>query len=239
MIFLLASCSTTTHELNELTPEEIDKGWVLLFDGKTLDGWKGYNKELNGWKVHKGTLMSEGIGPSNGGGDIMTVKEYDNFELSVEWKISKQGNSGIIYLIHETPEYNQTYSTGPEYQVLDDLGWPDKLNELNLTASNYDMHAAVGKDVKPAMEWNTARIIKDKDQVEHWLNGKKVVEYTLWDEAWEESVQNCKWKNYPGYGQYKKGHISLQDHDTKVWYRNVKIRELYKIDEAYEIIKIY
>jgi hypothetical protein len=222
---LVFSCTQQAELLNTLTEDEMEAGWTLLFDGETLNGWKGYNKKLNGWTVEDGTIMCLGIGPNHGGGDIMTVNQYENFELSVEWKISPGGNSGIIYLIHEDTVYHQTYDTGPEYQILDDLGWPEELKEVNQVGANYDMHPAVGKKVKPALEWNTSRIIKDGDRVEHWLNGKKVVEYTLWDEAWKESVQNCKWKDSPGYGQYKKGHISFQDHDHKAWFRNVKIRE--------------
>lgn len=226
LILLCAACTQSSEPSNSLTEKEKAEGWTLLFDGKTLDGWQGYNKELNGWVVEDGALMCGGLGSENGGGDIMTVKEYDNFELSLEWKISPGGNSGIIYLIHEDTAYSETYATGPEYQVIDDIGWPEELNAVNSTGANYDMDAPAGKVLKPVGEWNTARIIKDGDHVEHWLNGKKVVEYTLWNDVWKEEVANSKWKDYPGYGQYKKGHISLQDHDHPVWYRDIKLKVL-------------
>ena len=216
----------TTVQHNVLTQEEIDEGWELLFDGKTTTGWRGFRKEDltidEGWYAHQGNLVSQGIG-GDIGGDIVTNRQFENFIFKTEWKISEGGNSGIMYMVAEN-DYDAVYFTGPEYQLLDDLGYPHPLDDDQYTAANYGMHAPVDAPVKPAGEWNTAKIVVDNGNVEHWLNGQKVVEYQLWSDEWEELVATGKWADFEGYGRYPRGHIALQDHGDQVWFRNMKIR---------------
>lgn len=208
---------------NMLTPEEEAAGWILLFDGKSTAGWKNYGQNtVAGWTVNGGELVAAG-----GGGDIMTEREFENYELSIEWKISKGGNSGIIYNVVEDPaKYKETYATGPEYQIIDSQGYKDKLKPTQVSGANYDMQPPSEIVVKPVGEYNHARIVVNQSKVEHWLNGAKVVTYELWTPEWKAQVQNSKWKDYPGYGIGKKGHIALQDHGDVVSFRNIKIKEL-------------
>ena len=216
---------TQESEINTLSKKEKNEGWKLLFDGKTTDGWRNYGKEdISGWKVLDGILYNSGDG-SDHGGDIITIDEYENFELYLEWKIAAQSNSGVFYHVNEQVE-SAIYLTGPEYQLLDDVGWPDKLKASQYTGANYAMNAPEKAKVKPLDEYNVTRIIVNAPHVEHWLNGVKVVEYELWTEEWKENVKNSKWKDAPHYGIYKNGHIGLQDHGGLTKFRNIKIREI-------------
>ncbi|MCD4771882.1 MAG: DUF1080 domain-containing protein [Bacteroidales bacterium] len=230
-VFIFISCSYNSDCKNDqeiynlLTEQEKQDGWKLLFDGKTTNGWRGFKSDtLTGWEVKDGLLTGLGKG-GDLGGDIITDEQFDNFELSLEWAISEAGNSGILYRVLEE-DYPTVYSTGPEYQLIDDIGFPHELKDWQMTAANYAMHPAKDAKIKPLGEFNTTKIIVAGNHVEHWLNGEKVVEYSLWTDEWKELVENCKWKDYPGYGMAKKGHISLQDHGSLVWFRNIKIREL-------------
>lgn len=213
---------------NVLTGEEQEEGWELLFDGRTTNGWRGFQKDDltidEGWYAYQGTLAAAGTG-GDIGGDIVTERTFENFIFKTEWKISEGGNSGILYLVGENG-YPAVYATGPEYQLLDDIGYPEPLEDWHYTAANYGMHAPDDAPVKPAGEWNTTQIIVDNGIVEHWLNGKKVVEYELWSDEWKELVESGKWSDFPDYGKYSEGHIALQDHGDEVWFRNMKIKEL-------------
>ena len=212
---------------NHLTQKEKDDGWELLFDGETLDGWHTYGKDtVLGWRVIDGVLYNSGSG-SDHGGDIVTDKEFDNFELYIEWKIAYQSNSGIFYHVNEEAE-DAIYKTGPEYQLLDDVNWPDKLKTYQYTGANYAMDAPVNAKVKPLDEYNITRIIVDGPNVEHWLNGVKVVEYELWTDTWYKHKNAGKWKDAPHYGIYKTGHIGLQDHGGLTMFRNIKVRRFVK-----------
>lgn len=217
-----------TVQHNVLTEEERAEGWELLFNGRTTTGWRGFQKEDltidEGWYAHQGTLTTSGTG-GDIGGDIVTDRKFSNFILETEWQISEGGNSGILYLVGENG-YRAVYETGPEYQLLDDQGVSGQVADWHKTAANYGMHAPQNPPVKPAGEWNTARIVVDNGHVEHWLNGEKVLEYELWTEEWEELVESGKWADYPNYGRYREGHIALQDHGDRVWFRNIKIKEL-------------
>lgn len=222
-IFLL-SCSPK-EKMNSLTKSEIDDGWELLFDGKKLENWKTFNGgEVTGWKVTDGVLYNSGVG-SDHGGDIITKKEYTNFELYLEWKVAPESNSGIFYHVQEGLT-DAIYESGPEYQLIDDKGWPTKLEAYQYSGSNYGMDAPIDAEVKPLDEWNTTRIIVDGPHVEHWLNGTKVVEYELWTPEWLDKKLKGKWAEAQHYGMGKSGHIGLQDHGGQTMFRNIKIREL-------------
>jgi hypothetical protein len=219
---------------NTLTDEEKAAGWELLFDGATLNGWKRYNRDTIGplWTVQDGAIVCDGSGFGEGSGDmggsLMTTKTFGNFELSVEWKISPGGNSGILYHVVESPEYKYDYETGPEYQVLDDGGWPGgELTPAQKVGSNYDMfEAPETKKVMPVGEWNTSRIVYNNGRVEHYLNGEMTVEFDESSEEYTTRYQQSKWVEYPGWNKSKVGAISLQDHGAPVYFRSIKIRPL-------------
>jgi hypothetical protein len=217
-----------TVQHNFLTEEEKADGWELLFNGRNTSGWRGFQKEDltidEGWYAHGGTLTTSGTG-GDIGGDIVTERKFSNFIFETEWRIDEGGNSGILYLVGENG-YRAVYETGPEYQLLDDQGISGQAQDWHKTAANYGMHAPQNAPVQPAGEWNTARIVVDNGHVEHWLNGEKVVEYQLWSDEWEKLVSSGKWADFPNYGRYKEGHIALQDHGSRVWFRNMKIKEL-------------
>jgi hypothetical protein len=225
VVALLLTLSSNAQKLNKLSKKEKKAGWELLFNGKNFEGWKIFQGgEVQGWKVIDGVLNNSGVG-SDYGGDIITTAQYENFELYIEWKIAPQSNSGIFIHVLEG-DSKKIYETGPEYQLLDDKGWPSKLNDAQYSGSNYAMHKPIGAEVKPIDEWNTTRIIVKGSHVQHFLNGKKVVEYELWTEEWESAKKNSKWKDQPFYGMAKKGHIGLQDHGGLTQFRNIKIKNL-------------
>jgi hypothetical protein len=213
------NAGSTDHNL--LTGAERESGWRLLFDGKTLDGWRGYHSpELPaGWVVEDGTLHF-----ANGQGDLITVETFSSFELSLEWKVSPGGNSGIFYLAPLGSEI--IYRSAPEMQVLDDARHPDGGDPLTSSGANYALHPAPRGVVRPAGEWNSARIKVDNAHVEHWLNDRKIVEYVLGSPDWKKRVANSKFADWPEYGQARSGHIGLQDHGDPVWFRDIKIRVL-------------
>jgi cytochrome c len=217
---------------NELSNREKAEGWKLLFDGKSTTGWHKYNAEGIGaaWKVQQGTLVLDGVKNKDGnitdGGDIITDEEYENFELQIEWKISEAGNSGILFNVVADKKYDYIWLTGPEMQVLDDARHPDSRYVKHRAGDLYDMISAQFIAVKPAGEWNKARLLIKNGKVQHWLNGHKIVEYTMFTEEWKKLIAGSKFKDMPDFGKAKKGHIALQDHNDKVWYKNIKIRKL-------------
>lgn len=212
---LLASCavslalfsSCASQEQNTLTPEEIADGWVLLFDGKTLDGWKDYNGTTltQPWHVVDGCIQAKGDG-SDASGYIVTDKEYENFELSWDWKLSKGGNSGMLYHVVERPQFAVPYVTGPEYQLIDEPNFPEPLEEWQKLGVDYAMHLPDKSKMKvnPQGEWNNSKIVFDNGHVEHWLNGQKIVEFDAWTDDWHAKKNSGKWANAPEYGLAKK-----------------------------------
>lgn len=223
---LLNSFSQQSEEkINTLTPQEKKEGWQLLFNGKDMDNWKMFNDgKVRGWKIVDGVLQNSGKG-SDHGGDIITKKQFKDFILTMEWRIDKQSNSGIFYHVQEGVT-DAIYKSGPEYQLIDGKGWPTPIHAEQYTGADYAMYAPQNAQVKPVGEWNFTKIIVKGPHVEHWLNGRKVVEYELWSDDWEMRKSKSKWKNEPYYGMAKKGHIGLQDHGGLTEFRNIKIKEL-------------
>jgi hypothetical protein len=221
-----SSTSTTDAAPNELTQKEKEEGWVLLFDGKTTEGWRGANKTTfpeKGWIVEDGMLTTIKNG---GGGDIITQNMYSNFELSVDFKAPVNSNSGIKYFVLEDT-YEEGKALGLEYQTHDTGKRPLDDSNLYSIACLYELLPATNRVVNPAGEWNNARIIAKGIHVEHWLNGIKVLEYERGGKAFREAVAKSKFKIYPNYGEALKGHILLQDHTDLTSFRNIKIRELH------------
>jgi hypothetical protein len=220
---------------NTLTQEEIDDGWVLLFDGKTTEGWRGYNMEAfpdTGWYVENGTLhcISSGKGEAGLGGDIIYDKKFKNFKLKLEWKIGEGGNSGIFYLAQEVPGW-QIWKTAPEMQILDNERHIDAeagKDGNHKAGSLYDLIPAVPQNTKPAGEWNSVEIWVYDGSVFHRQNGEQVVEYHLWTDDWNNMIKDSK---FPGFNPdwadvANEGYIGLQDHGDDVWFRNIKIKEM-------------
>ena len=207
--------------LNTLTPAEQADGWRLLFDGKTLEGWRAFTDATPpaGWNAVGGELVRQGTG-----GDLMTAGQFDNFELRLEWKVNKSGNSGIMFRV--TDQGNQTYETGPEFQILDNAGHKDGKDPMTSAGSNYAMHPPVRDVTRPLGEWNEVRLIVNGPHVEHWMNGVKLLEYELWSEDWNRRVKASKFAKMPGYGRARRGHLVLQDHGDPVSFRNIKIKPL-------------
>ena len=207
--------------VSELTPAERAAGWRPLFDGATTGGWRGYRRAQipGGWQAVDGALTRVGEG-----GDIITNEQFANFELALEWKVAPGGNSGIFYRATEAGD--AVYTSGPEMQVLDDARHVDGKSRLTSAGSLYGIYAAPAGVVKPAGEWNAARIVVNGNHVEHWLNGVKVVDYELGSADWEKRVREAKFREWPEYGRAKRGHIALQDHGDWVAYRNIRIKVL-------------
>lgn len=206
---------------NALTAAEREAGWRLLFDGETLNGWRGYRSAAlpEGWRVVDGTLHF-----AEGNGDLVTVDAFDNFELTLEWKISEGGNSGIFYLAQPGSEY--IYMSAPEMQVLDDARHPDGADPLTSSGAAYGLYPAPRGVVKPAGEWNSVRIRVQEGNVQHWLNGQMIVDYVLGSPEWNGRVAKSKFAAWPEYGRARTGHIGLQDHGDPVWFRDIRIRVL-------------
>ena len=240
---LVLSCKTQQKKIDEANADKVldevaeTDIWIYLFDGTSTDGWRAYNGEdlPPQWVIKDGALTFDTEkrteAERRGGKDIIyAAEEFDNFELYLEWKIPEGGNSGVLYHLKEG--YDSPPEVSPEYQLLDDLKWEEinnaTLEEWQKTGSDYAMHVADSeqKIIKPAGEWNTTQIIFTPEKVEHWLNGKKVVSFVPWSEDWYERKSKGKWKDFPDYGKYKSGYIGLQDHDSPLWFKNIKIKKL-------------
>ncbi len=196
--------------------------WQSLFDGKAITEWHGFKTPgavPAGWTVENGAITRVGSGD-----DLVTNKEYANFELELDWKLLAKGNSGIIYRVD--PKGEVTYRSGPEMQILDDAGHPDGKSRLTSAGADYALYPSPTGALKPVGEWNSIRLLVNGNHVEHWLNGQKVVTYELGSADWVAKVKASKFKEWPEYGQTKRGYIALQDHGDRVWFRNIRIREL-------------
>ena len=245
-IYLLAACVTVLAACNNAsetktpatdsaaatnastaTTSTADSSWKPLFDGTTTSGWHTYGKPTAEarWKVMDGALSIDTTVKE--GGDLVTDNSYENFDLKLEWKIAKNGNSGVIFLVQEdTVKYKHTYNSGPEMQVLDNDGHPDGKIIKHRAGDLYDLIKSTSEPVKPVGEWNQAEIIVNKGKLELMLNGVTTVSTTLWDDNWKKLVAGSKFKDMPNWGTFTSGKIALQDHGNAVWYRNVQVKKL-------------
>jgi 3-keto-disaccharide hydrolase len=196
--------------------------WRVLFDGRSLDAWRGYRSDVipSAWHIVDGTL-TKNIPVA----DIVSKDEFGDFELELEWKIGEGGNSGVFY--RGTEEYDHIYWTAPEYQLLDDEKAEDNKTRLTCAGAAYGLYPSPPGHLKPVGEWNAARIVAKGAHVEHWLNGAKLLEYELWSPDWEAKVKASKFAAWPHYGRPRRGHFALQgDHDGTLAFRNIRVREL-------------
>ena len=209
---------------NLLSEQEKKDGWVLLFDGKNTSSWRTYqNKPADSWEIRDGQLYCKKDGVKQRA-DLVTKKEYGDFELAIDWKVDAGANSGIIYRANE--KQGASYESGPEYQLIDDIGYPGKLEDWQKSGSDYDMHPPASVVSKPAGEYNHTVIIARGHHVEHWLNGVKVAEFEIASPDWKERKAKSKWKDLPDWGTAPSGYICLQDHGGGIWFKNIRIREL-------------
>jgi hypothetical protein len=206
---------------NTLTAAERSAGWRLLFDGASTSGWRGFRQSSipPGWQAIDGALTR-----TSGGGDIVTIDQFADFELSLEWQIAPAGNSGIMFRVSESAD--ATFQIGPEMQVLDNAGHPDGASPLTSAGACYGLYAPSANVARPAGAWNDARLVVRGAHVEHWLNGVKIVEYELGSADWLARLQASPFRDVPGYGREPRGHIALQDHGDRVAYRSIKLRVL-------------
>jgi hypothetical protein len=218
----LAQNSISASSLVQASENSAAGPWRPLFDGKSLAGWHNFKTPgapATGWSAIDGVLVRTGDG-----GDLVTDREYANYEFELEWKVGPRGNSGVIYRIDPTADV--TYTSGPELQILDNDRHPDGKNALTSAGANYALHAAPAGVVKPANSWNAIRLVVNGQHVEHWLNGAKVVQYELGSADWEARRTSSKFANSNTYGRATRGFIALQDHGDRVEFRNIRLREL-------------
>jgi type 1 glutamine amidotransferase len=215
--------ASLTNDLaqNTLTAEEAAAGWELLFDGESFAAWRGYNRvdRPDGWRAVDGALTR-----ADRGGDLITIEQFDDFELKFDWKVQQGGNSGIMFRVAETD--GPPWHTGPEFQVLHNAGHRDGAAAITSAGSNYAVHAPVRDVTRAIGTWNTARLLVNGTHVEHWMNGVKLLEYEIGSPDWERGVQASKFADISGYGREAHGHLAIQDHGDPVAFRNIKVRRL-------------
>ena len=238
LLLLASACGTSsTNEGNSdvVADQETElmeeNGWIELFNGQDLQGWTSYGQATAGdaWKVEDGVLHFDANAKKNeglSGGDLVTKESYDDFHLKLEWKISENGNSGIMFYVIDNGEFDAPYHTGPEYQLLDNEGHPDGKITSHRTADLYDLIVSSEEPVRPVGEWNETEIICKDGKLEFYLNGVNTVTTTMWTEEWDQMVAGSKFKDMPDFGKHKEGKIALQDHGDDVWFRNIQIKKL-------------
>jgi hypothetical protein len=225
-ISTITSLRAQNQAPNTLTDAERKEGFKLLFDGKTIDQWRGFKQKTvpDNWTVVDGTIN---LTTPRRAVDIISIEEFTDFDFKFDWKLGEipaGSNSGVMFYV--TEEGEATYHTGPEYQVLDNARHPDGKNPLTTAGACYALYAPTRDVTKPIGEWNEGRIIINKGKVQHWLNGEKVVEYDMNSADWKEKVLGSKFKEWPIFGVARKGHLALQQHGGPISYRNLKIRTI-------------
>jgi hypothetical protein len=236
IIYSLPACKQKENKIPTSIAQSMvtvaDTGWINLFDGKTLKSWHTYGEPTASaaWRLDSGAIHLDASKKEDdetvNGGDLITDDVYENFDLKLEWKISRGGNSGIKFYVQEDTLTYPDGAIGPEMQVLDNERHPDGRTAKHRAADLYDLLASYPQTVKVAGEWNYAEIKCNNGQLEFYLNGPKVLSTTLWDRSWQQLIAHSKYRNMPGWGSFKTGHIALQDHRFDVWYRNIMIRKL-------------
>ena len=230
ILLVVSVIAVRAQQHNQLTEAEKKDGWKLLFNGTSTAGWHTYNKNTFGpaWRIVDGTLFCDSTVkiPKGEEGDICTEKEYENFDLKYSWKIAKNGNSGVMFLVQESKKYESPYLTGPEMQVLDNDGHPDGKIHKHRAGDLYDLIASSSEPVRPVGQWNDAEIKLDHGKLNLYLNGVNIVSTTMWDANWDALVKASKFKQWPSFAKSRKGHIDLQDHHCDVWFRDLKIKTL-------------
>lgn len=226
-VTILAGCDgETTHPGD--TPTEGQ--WLALFNGENLDGWRSYGETapLPAWIVENGAIVLDAGDDTveNIGGDLITERQFENFELQLEWKISAGGNSGVFFGVREIDGVAVAYESGIELQVLDDARHADSDNPLTSAGACYALYAPDDKVLQPVGEYNSVRLIVNDGHVEHWLNGRRVAAYDIDSNDWTARVAASKFAEWPHFAKYRRGHIALQDHTDRVWFRGIRIREL-------------
>jgi len=206
---------------NQLSSSDTSAGWQLLFDGESLEHWRGFKQDTapSGWVIDDAAIHRAGEG-----GDLVTREIYDDFELRLDWRVGIGANSGIFFNV--TEDKNYVWETGPEFQILDDAGHPDGGSALTSAGANYALHAATVKAANTTGGWNRTRLVVQGNRVQHFLNDRLVVDYELLSPEWERLVAASKFASMPDYGRRSAGHIALQDHGDPVWFRNIAIRRL-------------
>lgn len=216
---------------NTLTQKETQQGWRLLFNGKDLVGWHSYQEKVAGkaWQVHDGMIALNKNNRSvyNDYADLVTDEEFENFDLKVEWKMEPCANSGVMFYVNESPQFKNTYESGPEMQIAD-LACNDDGRILKCRAGDlYDLISADTEWVKKGGQWNQYEIKAKNGHLQFFMNGHKTIDTQMWDDHWRDMIKKSKFVEWPGFGTFKKGHISFQGTENgKLWYRNIKIRKL-------------
>ncbi|MDF1657664.1 MAG: DUF1080 domain-containing protein [Verrucomicrobiales bacterium] len=228
-LLILTSCSDSPSK--EETDDDSSEGWISLFDGESLKGWKGYNgAAFDGiWIVEDGgTLHLAGQPEGSEYVNLITEAQFADFDFRFEWKVEAGTNSGVMFRLGEGPK--QPYLTGPEYQILDNAGFRTKkglpVGPAEQSASHYAIEPATSDETKSIGEWNLGRILVQGNKVEYWLNGVKTTAYEMHSPEWKEQVANSKFSKWKDYATLERGHIGLQDHGHRVWFRHLKIKEL-------------
>ncbi|TCP36644.1 DUF1080 domain-containing protein [Sphingomonas sp. BK235] len=216
--------------LNQLSAQERAAGWRLLFNGRDLTGWRAYGGGTPSptWVVRDGALTLSAEGGAMSGSDLATVEEYGTFELTLDWKVERGGNSGVIYLSREAPGTTHSYETGLEMQVLDNDGHPDGKIPSHRAGALYDITVPPAAAAHPAGSWNHARLLVEPGRIRQWLNGTPTADVTFGDDTWKKRVAGSKFAKMPLFGTFRSGLIALQDHGEPVAYRNIKLRPLGK-----------
>lgn len=231
IVLLLSITAIVAQKPNTLTKKEKKQGWKLLFDGKSTQGWHTYLRDTVGskWQVRDGVIIFDTSKPRNGGGDMVTNEAFENFELQLEWKISKGGNSGIIFDIQEDPKYPASYLTGPEMQVLDNIYASDNKKQSHLAGCLYDLagDSTISKP-KPVGEFNKVRIVQNKGHLTLWLNGVQTFDGQIGSDDWNARIAKSKFaaKPFADFAKVHGGKIALQQHPGSSEWRNIKIRSL-------------
>ena len=216
---------------NTLTAQEKKEGWKLLFNGKDLQGWHSYLQEEPGeaWQVDDGAIYLNKNDQSvyEDYADLTSDKEFDNFDLKLEFKTDTCANSGVMFYVHESPEYQNSWETGPEMQIDDVICGPDHLSKMNRMGTLYDLFPVDSEYIGKANTWYEYEIKADKGHLQMYENGHKVIDAHMWDQHWKDLIAACKFNDMPNFGTFHKGHIAFQGTENgKIWFRNIRIREL-------------